>query len=180
MNEEWIYISHGLIMPNTVVAISNTGLLKRANGEITPSELRHSHVRIDGKHVRVHRIIAEHFIIGPRRPEQIFVDHITHDPVDMNVNDVRNLRWCTIKENNNFEEAHQNHLKSQRNRSPEWCKRISEGKKGSTPWNKGIKVGKTWNKGVKVGHTWNKGLHGEEYLSHFKDGKIKNQYTLGG
>lgn len=23
----------------------------------------------------------------------------------MNINDVRNLRWCTTKENNNFEEA---------------------------------------------------------------------------
>lgn len=171
MIEEWIYIEHNQVRPNTVVAVSNTGNLKRANGEITPSELRHSHVRIDGRQVRVHRIIAEHFIIGPKRPEQIFVDHITHDPVDMNVNDVRNLRWCTITENNNFEEASQNHLKAQRNRSPEWCKRISECKKGSIPWNKGLKGGTSWNKGI----------HGEAYLKHFKAGKIWNKKTtLGG
>lgn len=167
MNEEWIYIERNRVKPNTVVAVSNTGLLKRANGEISLSELRHSHIWIDGRQVRVHRIIAERFLIGVRRPEQTFVDHITHDPVGMNVNDVRNLRWCTIKENNNFDEAHQNHLKAQRNRSPEWCKRISEGKKGSTPWNKGLKGGTSWNKGI----------HGEEYLKHFKDGKIWNKKT---
>lgn len=167
MNEEWIYISHGMVKPNSVVAISNTGLLKRANGEITPSELRRSHVRIDGKHVRVHRIIAEHFLIGPKRPEQTFVDHITHNPVGMNVNDVRNLRWCTIMENNNFDEAKSNQRRAQRNRSPEWCKRISEAKKGSTPWNKGLKGGTAWNKGI----------HGEAYLSHFKDGKVWNMKT---
>ena len=165
MIEQWIYIEHNRLKPDTVVAVSNTGKLKRANGEITPSELRRSHVRIDGKNVRVHRIIAEHFIIGPKRPEQIFVDHITHNPEGMNVNDVRNLRWCTILENNNFEEAHQNHLKAQRNRSPEWCKRISEGKKGSTPWNKGLKGGTSWNKGI----------HGDAYLKHFKAGKIWNK-----
>ena len=32
------------------------------------------------------------------------VDHITHYPTNYNVNDIRNLRWCTKSENNNFDE----------------------------------------------------------------------------
>lgn len=91
MAAEWIYIEHELVQPNTIVAISSTGLLKRASGEITPSVYRGC-VTIDGRKHRIYRLIADQFLIGVRRPEQIFIDHITHHPQGMNVNDVRNLR----------------------------------------------------------------------------------------
>lgn len=107
IDEHWLEIERERICSNTVIAISNTGFLKIANGSIVPSWLRQE-VRIYGKLTRIHRLIAEHFLITVKRPDQTCIDHITHFPEDMNVNDVRNLRWCTKKENCNFEEAKEN------------------------------------------------------------------------
>lgn len=61
--------------------------------------------------VKVCRLMAETFI--PKTEEDIrlgrnSVDHITHNPKEININDVRNLRWCTKIENDNFPEAHEN------------------------------------------------------------------------
>ena len=111
MEEVWIETGSKSNDCRTVIAISNMGRLKRKNGLITKSKLKH-HIRINGKPTFVHRIIAEHFIIDCHRPDQIFVDHITHNPIGMNFNDVRNLRWCTKKENSNFEEAKNNMSKA--------------------------------------------------------------------
>jgi hypothetical protein len=107
MNEIWIEIEHYHLMPTTIVAISNCGNMKLHNGSVVPIPLRQC-IKILGKYYKCSRLLAEHFI--PKTEEDILlgrdcVDHITHDPVDMNVNDIRNLRWCTIKENANFEEA---------------------------------------------------------------------------
>lgn len=97
--------------PSTVVAVSSCGRLKTFGGEIIESYLRQS-LRLNGRsRVRVHRIIADLFM--PKTDEDIElgrdkIDHITHHPVNMNVNDIRNLRWCTQKENLNFPEARAN------------------------------------------------------------------------
>ena len=142
MKEEWIEIEQKSNKPNAIVAVSNTGCVKRYNGEITVTTLRDSIIRYKGKQIRLHRLIAMLFI--PKTEEDIrlnrnAVDHKTHNPIGMNINDVRNLRWCTIKENNNFDEAKSKKKIAQNNRSPEWCKNISESRKGIVPWNKGKK-----------------------------------------
>ena len=151
MIEEWIEIKHKSKKPNSIVAVSNTGCIKRENGEIEVADIRTTTVRYNGKLCRLHRLIATLFI--PKTEEDIrlgrnTVDHITHNPIGMNVNDVRNLRWCTPKENANFPEALSN--KQGKKRSPETCKKISDSHKGLTPWNKGLK--------------------GTDYSSHFKNG----------
>lgn len=157
MKEEWIEINRKSNKPNTIVAVSNTGYIKRNDGSIEVSDIRKGRIRYKGKLYRLHQLIATLFI--PKTEEDIrlgrnTVDHITHHPIGININDVRNLRWCTQKENTNFPEALAN--KQGKKRSSETCKRISDSHKGLTPWNKGVT--------------------GAEYTQHFKDG-VKNQFT---
>lgn len=95
---------------NHIIAISNFGRIKRKNGIIDDSHYRQK-VKINGKLIFIHRFIAEHFI--PKTEEDIIlernqIDHITHNPTLYNINDVRNLRWCTNKENHNFPEVKEN------------------------------------------------------------------------
>lgn len=112
MKEIWIERDCSKIRPhqNNIIAYSNTGKIKRQNGEITAASLRQL---ID--HKLLYRILAEKFL--PKTPEDIkfnrcLVDHITHDPKDMCVNDVRNIRWCNNKENSNFSECKENMRKN--------------------------------------------------------------------
>lgn len=119
MKEEWITLNSNKHSNRyKIIAISNLGRIKRLNGKVEESKYR---TRICGK--RIYRIIADNFLITCKSKEQIYVDHITHEPLDMNINDVRNLRWCTQKENTNFEEARINN---------------SNSKKGKPTWNKGM------------------------------------------
>ena len=182
----WIDLNSSNTKGSCIVAISDTGLMKRLNGIIEPIPYR-QRVRYNGNIIRAYRLLAEHFI--PKTEEDISlgrdcVDHITHNPIDMNINDIRNMRWCTHKENLNFEEAKANQYKAQRNRNEDWCRRISESHKGKVPWNKGKKgLQVAWNKGKKGKPSWNKGLHGDEYLSHYKLGRTYNSLLdspLGG
>ena len=107
-DEEWIYIDHSVNHPRYITAISNRGRFLRNNGEIGVLSLR-----AQARKYRVSRVIAENFLITVKRPDQIIVDHITHKPDGMYVNDVLNLRWCTQKENLNFEEAVANRVEAQ-------------------------------------------------------------------
>lgn len=109
MNEIWIEfeLNKNNHMQTAIVAVSNKGNMKRRNGVIEPIPLRQVIV-INSKHYVVSRLLAEHFI--PKTEEDTalgrnVVDHITHNPIGMNINDVRNLRWCTQKENCNFDEC---------------------------------------------------------------------------
>lgn len=118
MNELWINIDHKTTKGRVIVAVSNKGRIKLSNGTIEYSKYL---TRVNGE--RIYRFIAKNFLITVRRPEQIYIDHISHNPICMNINDVSNLRWCTIKENNNFDEAR---------------RKMSESLKGHKAWNKGM------------------------------------------
>ena len=160
---EWVKIPHGeKAKGTTFVAVSDTGLLMRKNGDVVESTYRQK-IRLNGFQ-RVYQFIADNFLVTVRRPDQTHIDHGTHNPVGMNINDVRNLRWCTAAENNRFDEHRSN---------------LSNAKKGHVAWNKGIKMeSPSPLKGRKRGSSWNKGLSGEDYTKHFKNG-VKNQYTKG-
>lgn len=139
MQEIWINLerSNKAMRPNTIIEISNTGLFKRLDGTIGVIPLR---MQIGKPPKRVYRILMDYF--KSRTEEDIrlgrnIVDHISYEPVGMNINDIRNLRWCTQKENNNFDEHLYNlstALKGKSKSKPVWNK----GKKGlQTAWNKG-------------------------------------------
>ena len=122
IDEQWVeldrsYLSH--VKPDTIVRVSNTGKYQKMNGSIGLSWLRQA-IRTSFGRVRIHRIIADYFLITVKRPDQKFVDHITHYPTEYNVNDIRNLRYCTNKENCNFEEAKNNKSGYTRERATHW------------------------------------------------------------
>ena len=115
MKEIWVETGNVNNNNKTIVAISNTGRVRTKDGEIRVSKIREG-MLYKGKCSRIHRVIAQNFI--PKTEEDIrlnrdTVDHITHNPIGMNINDVRNLRWCTRKENNGFPEARENQRKAQ-------------------------------------------------------------------
>lgn len=158
MDEIWIDIEQpsNNYDPRAIIALSNRGNMKRRNGIIEPIPLRQT---IYGRANKViaYRVLMEHF--KPKTAEDIAlgrnqVDHITHNPTNMNVNDIRNMRWCTIKENACFEEARHNTSIALKGRkfSEESRKKLSESCKGRIPWNKG-----------KKGYSIHRKKHVEEY-----------------
>ena len=151
MMEEWKNTNNTSYRGDTIVEVSNYGRLKLISGEIRDSYYRQV-MRYEGKSTKVHIVIAKLFI--PKTDEDIrlgrnCIDHKTHNPIGININDVRNLRWCTYKENNNFPEALENKRDGSYAKTPEWRAKMSKGMKGRIPWNKG-------KRGVQV--AWNKGL----------------------
>lgn len=151
MEEIWIEIEQPAnnYDPLAIIAISNRGNMKRRSGIIEPIPLRKT-IYGGKRKVIVYRLLMEHF--KPKTEEDIAlgrnqVDHITHNPTDMNVNDIRNMRWCTIKENANFDEAKYNTSIALKGRtySEETRRKMSESAKASftsgsrVPWNKGKK-----------------------------------------
>lgn len=60
-----------------------------------------------GRTILVHRLVAELFIPNP--DNKPCVDHINHNRLD---NRVENLRWVTVKENNNNRHAHSKNPKA--------------------------------------------------------------------
>lgn len=114
MNEIWVETGNVNNYNKTIVAISNMGRIKTRDGKIRESKYRES-VTMCGKKIRIYVFLAHHFI--PKTKEDVrlnrnCIDHITHNPIGMNINDVRNLRWCTHKENMGFPEARENNKKA--------------------------------------------------------------------
>jgi hypothetical protein len=78
--------------------VSNCGRVRRVkNGRIVQGVITdhgYRRVSIKGKHLRVHRLVAEAFIDNP--DNKLCVDHINGNKLD---NAVSNLRWATYQEN---------------------------------------------------------------------------------
>jgi hypothetical protein len=112
MYEIWKDIEHSENAHKwTYIKFSNAGRLMKKSGEIVDSRYRQL-ININGDQIKLHRAIADAFLITVHRPDQNCIDHITHNPVGMNINDVRNLRYCTHAENLRFPEARENNSKS--------------------------------------------------------------------
>ena len=143
MEELWIEIPRSSSCKLcSVVAFSNRGRIRRKDGTVEDTNLRQMIVPNKRK-VYVYRLVADHFLVTVRRPDQQQIDHITHNPTEYAVNDVRNLRYCTSKENGLFTEARENKSKSRRSRSqPKWSAEIRSKYSGarSCHW-KGDEVG---------------------------------------
>ena len=104
---------------NAVLAVSNRGNLKYGDGSVRPAKL-YAKIMVDRKFLQISHLIAEHFVRKTEEDMRLgrnLVDHITHTPDGMNINDFRNIRWCTHKENSNFCEAKTNMRKGMRGRA---------------------------------------------------------------
>ena len=102
--------------------VSNMGNVK-INGTLIDFS-KQNNVRYYGiGNFSVHRAVAELFVPNPNNKPH--VDHINTDTHD---NRADNLRWVTPKENRNnpLTQKHQSEV----TRTEEWCKKISESKKG--------------------------------------------------
>ena len=111
IEEQWLELPRFNTNNRSISAVSNTGKFRRVDGTIGILKLRHL-VRYYGKLELCRHIIAEHFLITVKRPDQIQIDHITHYPTEYHVQNVLNLRYCTQAENTRFEEARENVSKS--------------------------------------------------------------------
>ena len=116
--EIWISTGNKSNYRPTIIAVSNCGRIMRKNGKIEIASYRHDvYVGEKRSQMRVYRFLAHNFITKSEEDilkQRTVIDHITHTPDDMHINDVRNLRWCTQKENCNFKEAKLNYSKAQK------------------------------------------------------------------
>lgn len=101
--------------PMRIIAVSNCGRIMRHNGTIEFCNYRKQRITTDDGQVVLSQFLLS-FFKGIDNNRSI-ADHISHNPKDMCVNDIRNLRWATNKENANFEEAHENQRNAALNRS---------------------------------------------------------------
>lgn len=109
MNEVWVSIRESKRMRH-IVAISNLGNVMYGDGRVKNAPM-YGHCKLAEGQIQFSHLIAKYFV--PKTNEDVLqhrncIDHITHNPIGMNVNDFRNLRWCTSKENSNFHEAKTN------------------------------------------------------------------------
>lgn len=112
-NEQWIDLPRGAAQTSSrIYAFSSCGRIRYGNGTVKDSPMRQT-IQINGKIFRLYHLIADNFLITVRRPEQVQIDHMTSTPKDYAVNDVRNLRYCTQKENVNFPECRERMSSSQ-------------------------------------------------------------------
>lgn len=108
--EIWISTSRNKANSSlAIIAVSNCGRIMRKNGKIEIASIR-QRVCVGEKRLRMrlYCFLANNFIVKTEEDilkQRNVIDHITHTPDSMYINDVRNLRWCTHQENCNFPEA---------------------------------------------------------------------------
>lgn len=110
IEEQWLKLRESP-RKYSIVAVSNLGRAQYSNGEIKVLRM-YANIMVDKVRTPVSHIIASKWITKTDddiRLDRNIVDHITHHPDGMNINDVRNLRWCTNQENITFPEAKANH-----------------------------------------------------------------------
>ena len=134
--EDWIATGNKSKHCSAVIAVSNCGRIMRRNGKIDIASYR-TIVFVSEKRLqmRIYHFLANNFIVKTEDDilkHRTFIDHITNTPDNMYINDVRNLRWCTHKENCNFQEAKLNQSKAKKGKkcTAEHCANISAAKKG--------------------------------------------------
>jgi hypothetical protein len=136
--EIWISTGNKSNYRATIIAVSNCGRIMRKNGKIEIASYG-QHVFVGEKRLqmRVYHFLANNFIVKTEDDilkQRNVIDHITHTPDNMHINDVRNLRWCTQKENCNFKEAKRNYSKAKKGMkfTAEHRAKMSAAKKGNT------------------------------------------------
>ena len=126
--EIWIKIDTKARTSKRIIALSNCGRAMRANGEIFVTKYNTS-IWLNNKHNSVYRILAGLFLHKTEDDlllQRNEIDHKSHSPNGMFINDVRNLRWCTHKENLNFSEAIKNNSEHSRGFKTEFGKAFYE------------------------------------------------------
>ncbi len=147
--EIWISTGNKSNYSSTIIAVSNCGRIMRKNGKIEIASYR-QRVHVRGIQMRVYHFLANNFIVKTEDDilhQRTVIDHITHTPDNMYINDVRNLRWCTHQENCNFQEAKLNKSNAKigntnakgYKHSKEAKLKISEASKGRHWYNNGIR-----------------------------------------
>ena len=130
--EIWISTDNKSKHCSAIIAVSNCGRIMRKNGKIEIASLRQI-VFVGEKRSRIlmYHFLANNFITKTEDDilkQRNFIDHISHAPTNMHINDVRNLRWCTNKENCNFKEAKLNRSKAKKGNTNAKGKRSEEAK----------------------------------------------------
>lgn len=177
--EIWKAIPHKKTVDNSkqIIAISNCGRLMRGNGKIDIIKLR-QYVMFNGKMTKIYHLLMQFF--KPKTEDDKLkcrnaVDHITHMPKDMYVNDIRNLRWCTIKENANFDEAktHYREMCKHRNKQSDETKEKRAAKLRGKPKNEfGILFKEKYELSVIMNCDIN--LYKRQYAYWKRTGKLKD------
>lgn len=116
--------------------VSNTGrVYRRIKGTNIYRECKKSNmngyevVGIDGKIKTVHRLVAEAFITNYNNKPCI--DHIDGNRAN---NNVKNLRWCTQKENCNYDVAKKNYSRAKTKYSLLLVQNILDSVKNNCKW----------------------------------------------
>ena len=148
--EIWISTGNKSERCTAIIAVSNCGRMMRKNGKIEIASYR-QFVFVGEKRLQmyIYRFLAATFITKTEDDilkQRTFIDHITHTPTNMHNNDVRNLRWCTQKENCNFKEAKLNKSK------------IRKGKKHSDATKSKMSAAHKANTNVRGRHWYNNGI----------------------
>ena len=102
--EEWRDIKgyEGLYQVSNLGRVKSLGNNKTRKEKILKPETINGYLRVclfkerKGKHILVHRLVADAFI--PNMDNKPYIDHIDGNP---NNNIINNLRWCTHNENMN-------------------------------------------------------------------------------
>ena len=176
IDEQWLELSRFNTNNRSISAVSNTGKFRRVDGTEGILGLRQIISTKCGR-IRAHRIIAEHFLITVKRPDQNQIDHITHYPTEYHVNNVLNLRWCTNRENSNFDEARANKSVYTGEMANRWK---GESIGAYQRYNRALKEYRRNPTEENLAALKEARLIRREYLRHLRDKKLRQEFPIDG